>query len=127
MKVIYFIIIFFLSSYALSEEKEFSFIEIISDKLVIRENPLTSEFFGDVYAIDGVNEFWGEKMIVDYDSNKKIKLITVEGNVIIERLNEKVTGQTAIYTIKTEEIKVIGNVILIKDGNILKGDEYTEI
>ena len=112
MKAIFFLIVLFFNSYALGEERNNSYIEIISNNLIITEIPLVSEFIGNVYAIDGINHLWGDKMIV-------------KDNVIFKRLNQKITGNNAMYYPKIEKIVVTENVIVIKDNNILTGDELT--
>ena len=123
MKLAYLAMIILLNSNAISKEENNSYFNINSDKLIIRDNPLSSEFIGNVYARNDVNHFWGDKILIDYDDNKKIEIITIIGSVIIKRLNEEVTGDKAVYNLKSEKIKVNGNVIVIKDGNILNGNE----
>ena len=123
MKLVYLIIIIFLNSNAISKEKDDSYFDISSDKLIIQDNPLSSEFIGNVYARNGVNYFWGDKILIDYDDNKKIKIITIIGSVKIKRYNEEVTGDKAVYNLKSEKIKVNGDVMVIKNGNILNGNE----
>ena len=123
MKLAYLVIIIFLNSNAFSEEENNFYFNINSDKLIIRDNPLSSEFIGNVYARNDVNHFWGDKILIDYDDNKKIKIITIIGNVKIKRYNEEVTGDKAVYNLKSEKIKVSGDVMVIKDGNILNGNE----
>mgnify|MGYP006131603735 FL=1 len=123
MKLAYLIIIVFLSSNAFSDEKNNSFFYINSDKLIIQDNLFMSEFIGNVYARNGVNHFWGDKILINYDNNKKIKIITIIGNVKIKRFNEEVVGDKAVYSLESEKIKINGNVTVIKDGNILNGNE----
>tara|TARA_B100000787_G_scaffold121069_1_gene90966 strand:+ start:780 stop:1229 length:450 start_codon:yes stop_codon:yes gene_type:complete len=123
MKLAYLVIIIFLNSNAFSEEENNFYFNINSDKLIIQDNPLLSEFIGNVYARNDINHFWGDKILIDYDNNKKIKIITIIGNVKIKRYNEEVTGNKAVYNLKSEKIKVNGNVTVIKDGNILNGNE----
>ena len=118
-------ILIFFNSYALSTEKDISYLEIESYQLIITENPLVSEFIGNVYAKNEENEIWGDKVLVNYGNDKKINLITVIGSVIIEREEEKVTGKKAIYNLKTEKIIISGDVSVFKGGNILNGSELT--
>ena len=125
MKKTYLMILIFFNSYALSTEKDISYLEIESDQLIITENPLVSEFIGNVYAKNEENEIWGDKVLVNYGNDKKINLITVIGSVIIEREEEKVTGKKAIYNLKTEKIIISGDVSVFKGGNILNGSELT--
>ena len=123
MKSIYFIIFIFLNTNVFSSEKNVSYFYVDSDKLIIKENPLTSEFIGNAYARNDMYHFWGDKIFVDYDNDKKIKLITIIKNVRIIRPNEEIFGDKAIYDLKLEKIKIIGNVTIIKNGNVLNGSE----
>ena len=88
MKLAYLIIIVFLSSKTFSDEINNSYFYINSDKLIIQDNLFMSEFIGNVYARNGVNHFWGDKILINYDNNKKIKIITIIGNVKIKRKNK---------------------------------------
>ena len=123
MKLAYLIIIVFLSSNTFSDEINNSYFYINSDKLIIQDNLFMSEFIGNAYARNGINHFWGDKILINYDNNKKIKIITIIGNVKIKRFNEEVVGDKAVYSLESEKIKINGNVTVIKDGNILNGNE----
>jgi hypothetical protein len=48
MKKVYLIILILITSHTLSAEEDISYLEIASDKLIITENPLVSEFIGNV-------------------------------------------------------------------------------
>ena len=123
MKSIYFVFIIFLNTNVFSEEKNDNYFYINSDKLIIKENQLISEFIGNAYARNSENHFWGDKILVNYDNDKKIKLITIIRSVKIVRPNEEIFGDKAIYDPKLEKIKISGNVSIIQDGNILSGNE----
>ena len=125
MKKIYLIILIFFNSYVLSAEENISYLEIESDELIITENPLVSRFIGNVYAKNEENQFWGDTILINYNNDKKINLITAVGNVIIEREEEKVIGDKAIYNLKSEKIIISGDVSVFKDDNILNGSELT--
>ena len=125
MKKIYLIILIFFNSNVLSAEEDISYLEIESDELIITENPLVSEFIGNVYAKNEENRLWGDTILVNYDNDKKIHLITAVGNVIIEREEERIEGDKAIYNLKSEKIIVSGDVSVFKDDNILNGSELT--
>ena len=125
MKKIYLIILIFFNLSVLSAEEDISYLEIESDELIITENPLVSEFIGNVYAKNEDNRLWGDTILVNYDNEKKIHLITAVGNVIIEREEERIKGDKAIYNLKSEKIIVSGDVSVFKDDNILNGSELT--
>ena len=123
MNIIHLAMIILINSNAFGDEKNDNYFFIDSDKLIIFDNPLISEFVGNAYARDTTNHFWGDKIIIDYDINNKIKLITVIGNVKIKLPYEVATGDKAIYNLKSEQIKINGNITIKKNVNILKGDE----
>ena len=125
MRFFIFIFIFLINSYALSNENNSTYLEIESDKLINKENPFLSEFIGNVYAKNEENQFWGDTILINYNNDKKINLITAVGNVIIEREEEKVMGDKAIYNLKSEKIIISGDVSVFRDGNILNGNELT--
>lgn len=120
------ILIFFVFNMnAFSDESSKTYINIDADQLITKQNPLKSEFIGNVYANDEVNHFWGDKMIIYYDENKKIKLINLEENVKIKSINEEATGNFASYSPKNKIIEIIGDVVVFKDKNVLYGDKLT--
>ena len=125
MKKVYLIILILITSHTLSAEEDISYLEIASDKLIITENPLVSEFIGNVYAKNEDNQIWGNTILVNYDNDKKINLITAVGNVIVERQEEKIIGDKAVYNLKSKKIIISGDVSVFRDGNILNGSELT--
>tara|TARA_Y100000389_G_scaffold135835_1_gene133362 strand:- start:245 stop:694 length:450 start_codon:yes stop_codon:yes gene_type:complete len=125
MKKVYLIILILITSHTLSAEEDISYLEIASDKLIITENPLISEFIGNVHAKNEDNQIWGNTILVNYDNDKKINLITAVGNVIVERQEEKIIGDKAVYNLKSEKIIISGDVSVFRDGNILNGSELT--
>ncbi len=121
--IFYLLLLIFLNVNSYSEENKASFIDIESDKLINNQDPLLSVFIGNVYANDQINHLWGDHMSIKYTKEKKIELITIEKNVRVIRPHEEVTGNLAFYYLKDEIIKVIGNVTVKKDGNLLKGEK----
>ena len=119
------LIFFFFNVYAFSEELNKTYINIEADQLITKQNPLQSEFNGNVYANDDVNHFWGDKMIIYYDEKKEIELINLEENVKIKRINEEATGNFASYDPKNEIIEIIGDVVVYKDESVLYGEKLT--
>jgi lipopolysaccharide export system protein LptA len=107
------LILFFFNINAFSDESGKTYIIIDADKLITQQDPLKSEFIGNVYANDEVNQFWGDKMIIYYDENKKIKLINLEENVRIKTINEEAAGNFASYNPKNEIIEIIGDVVVL--------------
>jgi len=123
MKLIYLIFIIFFNTNVFSEEQNDSYFYIDSDKLIITENPLTSEFIGNAYARNTVHHFYGNRILVNYDNQKKIELITIIKDVKIIRPDEEIFGDKAVYDLKLENIKISGNVTVTKNGDVLRGSQ----
>ena len=123
MKLIYLIFIIFFNTNVFSEEQNDSYFYIDSDKLIITENPLTSEFIGNAYARNMVHHFYGNRILVNYDNQKKIELITIIKDVKIIRPDEEIFGDKAVYDLKLENIKISGNVTVTKNGDVLRGSQ----
>ena len=123
MKLIYLIFIIFFNTNVFSEEQNDSYFYIDSDKLIITENPLTSEFIGNAYARNMVHHFYGNRILVNYDNQKKIELITIIKDVKIIRPDEEIFGDKAVYDLKLENIRVSGNVTVTKNGDVLRGSQ----
>mgnify|MGYP001203582664 CR=1 FL=1 len=121
----YVLIFVFFNINTFSEEADKTYINIDADQLITQQDLLKSEFIGNVYAHDEDNHFWGDKMIIYYDENKKIKLINLEENVRLKRVSEEATGNFATYSPKNEIIEIIGDVVVFKDKNVLYGDKLT--
>ena len=126
MRLLYSITIFFFiiflthaNAFELNDKKFY----IDSNKLIHTKNPISSEFLGNVYARNEAGQYWGDRIKIKYFDNYQISRITISDNVKIKRLNEEITGNFAEYDITQKKIRVIGNVILIKNKNTLKGDE----
>ena len=125
INIFYLLIFISISINAFSQESKKNYLNIESDQLVNKQSSLISKFVGNVYASDQINHFWGDIMIIEYDENKKIKMVILKNNVRIERLNEKATGNFASYNPKTELIEITGNVAISKNGNVLTGENLT--
>jgi len=123
MKFLLLLIILTISTHVVADKLNAENIYINSEELIITSNPSISEFIGMAHARNGANQFWGDKILVYFNDSNEIELISIIDNVKIRNNEEEITGDFAEYTLKLEEIKVTGNVVLIKDNSILTGDE----
>ena len=113
-----FSIIFFIS-YSHSNE-----INVTSERLEIDREKRTSTFYGSVYFYNNDMEVWADKVIISFDDNDdKIKEIFAENNVKIIRNDLIVTGTKGFYNPLSENIKMIDNVEIIENGNIITCEE----
>lgn len=112
-------------------------IEIASDTLEVLQEKNQAIFSGNVIAKQGDVTMRSAKMIVYYESaptdekakkadaagttGKGIDHIESEGDVVFITTDETAKGDKAIYNTKTDTIDLIGNVVLTREKNILKG------
>lgn len=126
-------------------------IEIVSDALEVIQAEHRAIFTGNVIATQGKVHMKADKMIVFYrDENKGdaaaetapkatapevapapeeeagaigkgIYRIESEGNVFFSSPTETAQGDKSIYTVDDDTINLMGNVLLTRGGNVLKG------
>ncbi len=121
---LFILLIFFLSFLNTSANE--SGITIVSNKLNVEMNKRKSIFTGDVYAYNDILKVWSDEMTIKLKTEKdEIKEILAVGNVKIIRLVEgsEIYGDTANYSLEKEVIMIIGNVVVIENGNKVSGNE----
>lgn len=118
-----FIFFFSMLSNCLPQENE---IKIISDELKIDNDQKTSTFIGNVNAQSKNLKIWSDIMIITLkEEDDDVKEILASGNVKIIRIDEgtEIYGEIANYSLESETITINKNVIIIEDGNEIKGNE----
>lgn len=101
-------------------------ITITSNKLNVEMNKRKSTFTGNVYAFNETLKVWSDEITINFKIEKdEIKEILANGNVKIIRLVEgsEIFGDTANYSLEEEVIIITGNVVVIENGNQVRGDE----
>ena len=101
-------------------------ITITSNKLNVEMNKRKSTFTGNVYAFNETLKVWSDEITINFKIEKdEIKEILANGNVKIIRLVEgsEIFGDTANYSLEEEVIIIKGNVVVIENGNQVRGDE----
>lgn len=103
-------------------------IEIASDNLEVLQDQNKAIFSGNVIAKQGDTTMKSATMTVFYDNSgegegagKGITRIEASGNVVFVTPEETAQGDTAIYSVATKSIDLVGNVVLTREQNILKG------
>lgn len=104
-------------------------IEITADALEVRQPDHIAIFTGNVLAIQGDMNLKSDRMKVFYRPNEEqtegqesISKIEVDGNVFLTNPTETARGLKGIYDVDSNEIRLLGNVILTRAENILKGE-----
>ncbi len=120
-------------------------IEIVSDTLDVFQEQSQAVFSGNVIATQGNINMRAAKMVVFYRdtgasspaetgsepaaegstamAGEGIYRIEAEGDVFFASPLETAQGQTAIYDVDASTVNLIGNVLLTREGNVLKGTQ----
>ena len=106
-------------------------IEITSDKLVLEQNQRIATFTGNVDAIQGDTTLRTDLLRVFYTSEeerqtsgsqKTVRLLEAEGNVVIIQPGETAQGNTGNYDLAAGKMVLLGDVVLTRGKNVVKGD-----
>ena len=108
-------------------------IDIAADELEVRQNEKQAIFKGNVIAKQGTITMQSARMIVFYDAddnkaaapgvggNTSISKIEADGGVFFTSQTETARGAKAIYDVKSEQIRMIGDVTLTREKSVVKG------
>ena len=124
-KITFFIMIILFLPFLTASANE-SGITITSNKLNVEMNKRKSTFTGNVYAFNETLKVWSDEITINFKIEKdEIKEILANGNVKIIRLVEgsEIFGDTANYSLEEEVIIIKGNVVVIENGNQVRGNE----
>ena len=124
-KITFFIMIILFLPFLTASANE-SGITITSNKLNVEMNKRKSTFTGNVYAFNETLKVWSDEITINFKIEKdEINEILANGNVKIIRLVEgsEIFGDTANYSLEKEVIIIKGNVVVIENGNQVRGNE----
>jgi lipopolysaccharide export system protein LptA len=117
-------------------------IEITADRLDVDQVEKRATFGGNVHAVQGDVRLAGQSLTVFYDqagageqtaaadaadagedgaSGGRIRRMEVQGGVHVSSPKETATGDEGVYDLEEGMITLIGNVILTRGENILRG------
>lgn len=104
-------------------------IEITADALEVRQPDQVAVFTGNVLAIQGDMNLKSDRMTVFYrpsdqqqEGQESVSKIEVDGNVFLSNPTETARGAKGIYDVDKNEIRLLGDVVLTRAENILKGE-----
>lgn len=101
-------------------------VDISADSLEVLQNSEKALFKGNVIAVQGNITLKADSMIVHYRTDKKksdnmVSKIEVIGRVHLTTPQESAKGSKGIYDVDGKEIRLLGDVILTREKNVLKG------
>ena len=109
-------------------------VEIVADSLEVLQANKQAVFTGNVIATQGNINMKASRMVVHYRdgaaanaantsgaAGQGIYKIEAEGKVFFASPQETAQGDSAIYNVDTDTIDLLGNVLLTREKNVLKG------
>jgi lipopolysaccharide export system protein LptA len=112
-------------------------IDITSQNLTIDQEKHLAVFTGEVIAIQGETKLYADQMDVVYkpkEEDKKeavkdeglgdIQTIITKGNVKIIMPEKHASAANGVYDVKSANITLTGNVVMVQGKNVLKGDKF---
>jgi lipopolysaccharide export system protein LptA len=122
-------------------------IQIDAQSLELRDKDKAATFSGDVKVVQGDTTMLCKTLVVFYDQNQpkdgaakdaskpamktaspgpggssSVKRLEARGGVKVMQKDQVVTGETGIFDVKTNQVTVMGNVVLTQGENVLAGD-----
>jgi lipopolysaccharide export system protein LptA len=112
-------------------------IKIQAASFEVREKEKTATFTGDVQVFQGDTEMRCKSLVVLYDDEpgahgaksadtghggqKQIRRIEAKGGVTVVQKDQNATGDTAVFSMRENTVTLIGNVIVTRGQDVLRG------
>jgi lipopolysaccharide export system protein LptA len=118
-------------------------IQIDAATLEMRDKDKAATFSGDVKVVQGDTTMRCKTLVVFYDNDQSasaakpamksatpgptgsssIRKLEARGGVIVTQKDSTVTGETGVFDMRANTVTMVGNVLLTKEKNVLKGDK----
>jgi len=112
-------------------------VKINAAALEVRDKDKIATFSGDVRAIQGDTDLRCKTLTVHYDEEQRaggmkaadpgpagqqqIRKIEAKGGVVVTQKDQTATGDSAIFDMRANTVTLIGNVVVTKSQDILRG------
>jgi lipopolysaccharide export system protein LptA len=112
-------------------------VKIRATTLEIREKDNMAIFTGDVYVLQGDTEMRCNMLVVSYEKetgtrtanaaepgpggDRQIHRIEAKGNVVVVQKDQNATGDAATFNMRENTVTLVGNVIVTRGTNVLRG------
>ncbi|WP_424628739.1 LptA/OstA family protein [Bradyrhizobium sp. SYSU BS000235] len=117
-------------------------IQIDAATLEMRDKDKAATFSGDVKVVQGDTTMRCKTLVVFYDNDQSssgakpamksatpgptgsssIRKLEARGGVVVTQKDSTVTGDTGVFDMRANTVTMVGNVLLTKEKNVLKGD-----
>jgi lipopolysaccharide export system protein LptA len=116
-------------------------VKIQAASLEVREKEKIAMFAGDVHVINGDTEMRCRSLTVFYDDdpraramkaaepgpggNRQIRRIEAKGGVRVVQKDHHATGDSATFNMRENMVVLVGNVVVTRGADILRGQRLT--
>ncbi|MES2749891.1 MAG: LptA/OstA family protein [Pseudomonadota bacterium] len=116
-------------------------IQIDAASLEMRDKDKAATFSGNVKVVQGDTTMLCKTLVVFYDNNQapgakpamksstpgptgssSIRKLEAKGGVTVTQKDQTVTGDRGIFDMRANTVTMLGNVLLTKEKNVLRGD-----
>jgi lipopolysaccharide export system protein LptA len=119
-------------------------VHITSKSLEVRDKEKRATFMGDVHVAQGDTTMKSNTLDVFYDQEanptpakpvqrgggaqpaadgqQQIRRLEAKGNVVVTKLDQTATGETAIFDTAANTVTLSGSVVVTQGGNVLRGE-----
>jgi lipopolysaccharide export system protein LptA len=112
-------------------------VKIRAASLEVREKDKVATFTGDVFVLQGDTEMRCKVLVVSYEAetgtrtanavasgpggDRQIRLIEAKGEVVVVQQDQRATGDTATFNMRENTVTLVGNVVVTRGSNVLRG------
>jgi lipopolysaccharide export system protein LptA len=112
-------------------------VKIRATALEVREKDNMATFTGDVYVLQGDTEMRCNVLVVSYEKetgtrtanaaepgpggDRQIHRIEAKGDVLVVQKDQNATGDAATFNMRENTVTLVGNVIVTRGTNVLRG------
>jgi lipopolysaccharide export system protein LptA len=116
-------------------------VKIRAASLELREKDKMATFTGDVYVLQGDTEMRCKVLVVFYEEesgtrtvkaadpgpsgDRQIRRIEAKGNVVVIQKDQNATGDNATFNMRENTVTLVGNVVVTRGTDILRGQRLT--
>jgi lipopolysaccharide export system protein LptA len=116
-------------------------VKIRAGSLELREKDKRATFTGDVHVLQGDTEMHCKVLVVFYEEetsgrtvkaadpgpggDRQIRLIEAKGDVVVVQKDQNATGDAATFNMRENTVTLVGNVVVTRGTDILRGQRLT--
>jgi lipopolysaccharide export system protein LptA len=116
-------------------------VKIRAGSLELREKDKRATFTGDVHVLQGDTEMHCKMLVVFYEEetagrtvkaadpgpggDRQIRLIEAKGDVVVVQKDQNATGDAATFNMRENTVTLVGNVVVTRGVDILRGQRLT--